>query len=784
MTTETVTTLIRYIDELSELAITLQKDNSSDSLDSVTQKLEEIGTYAGDNNMPGFQDVCFLLQDFLLETPDGSVYKATQQQQLVNWIDSAKNYISQADDSNSDKILNIFRVDCWPAPLLATDTNFMKEMLVMPDNTPEDGISKPEPEIVDTQATIESCFSKLNKIINHDDISDIDSLGKLSQAINEFAQSSNKDLSLGFQDICLLLDENILELIEQRQDLTNAQKTLLTAWIGLVGKYINDSNNNDIGKSLLLNLENQQWPLPLAHEDAYMIAGMMGIELKDDVSISKETDPLEQLRQALKEYTFDDNSYLETIIKHMESIESLATESDLQGFQDICLLIQQNLEDISDENNLLSEPQLQSLQNWTESAITYINNPEDTSIAESLIEILTESQWPTSLSNDDTIIIKEMFGIVGDSSQTDDSLSGDVSVDIKADSIAVETDADEAAENISVEAEACPVSPMLIEMLHEEMKHIDEDIEETISKISSDSVDKKLRSDALLQLAVRLERFGNACQAAELAGLYQATEIIQKNIVLIEQENAIASQDQSNLIKSWPSSVKEYLLSLGDNGSSEDIFKILSSDAWLNSLMDEVAPALINLLNAPYSSEEEAKEARQTEATAEDISLELPTDISQDLLDGLLQELPSQTEGFSNAIQTLIDGSGDSKEIEKAQRIAHTVKGAANTVGIRGIAALTHQLEDIFQLLNQHNKLPSKLLALSLINASDCLEEMSESLISQSSAPENAQEVLQDILDWINRLENEGIEILDDDADSFAGELHKKEAGDIKSDEA
>ncbi len=143
MTTESVTTLIQYIDELSELAISLQKANSSDSLDAVTQKLEEIGTYAGDNNMPGFQDVCFLLQDFLLETPDGSVYKATQQQQLVNWIEPAKDYMSQADDSNSDKILNIFRVDCWPAPLLATDTNFMKEMLVMPDIPPEDDISKP-----------------------------------------------------------------------------------------------------------------------------------------------------------------------------------------------------------------------------------------------------------------------------------------------------------------------------------------------------------------------------------------------------------------------------------------------------------------------------------------------------------------------------------------------------------------------------------------------------------------------------------------------------------------
>jgi len=356
-----------------------------------------------------------------------------------------------------------------------------------------------------------------------------------------------------------------------------------------------------------------------------------------------------------------------------------------------------------------------------------------------------------------------MFDIIDDSTQTDNSLADEAVVDIKPESTPVEVDAGGFAEEVSLKAEACPVSPMLVDMLLEEMKHIEEDIEETTPKITSKSVDKKLRSDALLQLAVRLERFGNACQAAELAGLYQATEIIQKNIVLIEQEDATASQNQSDLIKSWPNSVKEYLFSLGDNNSSENIVEILSSDAWSNSLMNEVAPALINLLNAPYSSEEEAKEDRQTQATADDVSLELPTDISQELLDGLLQELPSQTEGFSSALQALIDGSGNSEDIEKAQRIAHTVKGAANTVGIRGIATLTHQLEDIFQFLNQHNKLPSEALALSLINASDCLEEMSESLMKQGDAPENAQEILQDILNWINRLENEGVEVLDGD---------------------
>jgi len=970
VTSESISILIQQLESLSELANSYQKENSKDLLDTVAQKLEEIGTCAGDQNMPGFQDVCYLLEDFLLETPDGSVYKATQQQQLINWIDLAKNYINHADDANAENVLNIFKVDCWPAPLLETDTNFMKEMLLKSDddsatdeNEPEikpepesetepeiEPLPEPEPILEDKESnegislSLDDCFSRLDQIVTHENISDLDSLSSLSGAINEFAQAVAKELSLGFQDICLLLDENILELIEQRKDLSNTQKTLVAAWVGLAGKYINDPENNDLGKALLLNLENQQWPLPLGREDTSMIAGMMGIKLKDDsapvdVKTDKSenfepeiisdspsaSDSLAQLKQALNDYKPDNNTDLEKIIRRVENLSSHATGADLHGFNDVCLLLQQNLEDIADENNLLSEPQLQALQNWTTSANTYLNNPEDISIASPLIDILKESYWPTTLTDEDINVIKEMFWVSDDnmaatelpaedtagsaadpisslktaienykielslekiityleeisSAAAESNLPGfedvcmllqqnledladdkkDLSdaqyqalqqwaddastyisdhnnntaalslinalmsnhwssslteadipmikemfglvdepdqiaepspakaavVDIKQGITKTESEIIESTEDVSVTAEACPVSPMLIDMLLDEIKQIEKGAEETRIIITSESIDKKIRSDALMQLAVRFERFGNACQAAELAGLYQASEIIQKNIALLDEADALASQELGDLIGKWPRSVKEYLILLGDNSSSDLLVTTLGSDAWANPLISGVAPALIDLLNAPYSSEEETRETRQTEACAEDVSLELPTDISQELLDGLLQELPSQTEGFSNAIQALIDGSGDSKESEKAQRIAHTVKGAANTVGIRGIASLTHQIEDIFLLLNKHNKLPSGTLASSLIVAADCLEEMSESLISEGDAPANALEVFQDILNWINQLENEGIEILDDDtAPAPESTTGKKDIEDKPADE-
>jgi hypothetical protein len=135
VTTESISTLLRHIESLSELALSYQNYSSKDSLDAVVHKLEVIGVCAGDHNMPGFQDVCFLLEDFLLETPNGSVYKAIQQQQLLSCIELARNYINQANDANAEKVLNIFKVDCWTTSLLQTDTNFMKEILLKSGGT-------------------------------------------------------------------------------------------------------------------------------------------------------------------------------------------------------------------------------------------------------------------------------------------------------------------------------------------------------------------------------------------------------------------------------------------------------------------------------------------------------------------------------------------------------------------------------------------------------------------------------------------------------------------------
>ncbi|MEZ5602852.1 MAG: response regulator [Burkholderiaceae bacterium] len=133
-----------------------------------------------------------------------------------------------------------------------------------------------------------------------------------------------------------------------------------------------------------------------------------------------------------------------------------------------------------------------------------------------------------------------------------------------------------------------------------------------------------------------------------------------------------------------------------------------------------------------------------------DLSLQIPLDADRSVVENLLRELPALSAEFSSCIDRMASGSGDA--IASAQRVAHTLKGSANTVGVRGIAVLTHQLEDLLQLLEPVDGGLSAELIDVLADAADCVAEMSESVAGMGPAPEGVLGVLRRVRDWTNRL--------------------------------
>ncbi|MFT5083138.1 MAG: chemotaxis protein histidine kinase CheA/ActR/RegA family two-component response regulator, partial [Lentisphaeria bacterium] len=135
-------------------------------------------------------------------------------------------------------------------------------------------------------------------------------------------------------------------------------------------------------------------------------------------------------------------------------------------------------------------------------------------------------------------------------------------------------------------------------------------------------------------------------------------------------------------------------------------------------------------------------------------SLGISNDVRQELLQGLLIELPGQVSLFEESVTTFLT-SKKLSDLNQAQRIAHTIKGAANVVSIQGMANLTHYIEDLLETAVKHlNVAPSGFEDM-LIQVTDCLATTAEYLNRQGPRPADILQVMQQLLDWLNTLKHD-----------------------------
>ena len=321
-----------------------------------------------------------------------------------------------------------------------------------------------------------------------------------------------------------------------------------------------------------------------------------------------------------------------------------------------------------------------------------------------------------------------------------------------------DSDSDEEIENPEISFALGAAQQELLEILCAEIMQISEISDEILDIASAADSSSEARIEAISSYAEYLERLGDASASINLIGLQQTCACLHTNLLELATQESPLNPDQRGVVESWPILALSYLQAPDDRSQCMALAQCLQDARWPQPLSDDDVAALTDQLFAPKLVTEEAEaETRPQQAQADDISLELPPDVNPDLLDGLLQELPYQAADFSAAVQRLSTGEGQLADVDVARRIAHTLKGAGNTVGVRGIATLTHHTEDILQALSKHGVLPTRSLADTLLNAADCLETMSEALLGVSAPPPQALAVLQTVLDWANRIDREGV---------------------------
>ncbi|WP_239796209.1 hybrid sensor histidine kinase/response regulator [Candidatus Nitrotoga arctica] len=306
-----------------------------------------------------------------------------------------------------------------------------------------------------------------------------------------------------------------------------------------------------------------------------------------------------------------------------------------------------------------------------------------------------------------------------------------------------------------------------IEALRTEIEEVRADLAGWIATICSVAPEDLAFGDALDLYVSQIERTASTCGMLGLRGLESCCAQVQECLVVIVGIKAEERSAAQAFFDIWPDLVLAYLADITNFESAEHLAEHFSQPSCPAPVDAEHNLELIieltaePVLAAYLRAEAEAEELeRPRVATDEDISLALPSDVDRGVYEALLQEAPTQAAELSAYIRNIVDGEATDEDMAAAKRIAHSLKGSANIVGIRGIATLGHHTEDILEWFEQNRTRPPLALTNALLDAAACLEQMIGSLLGIEDAPTQTQakEILQSVLDWASRIHSGNIE--------------------------
>jgi chemosensory pili system protein ChpA (sensor histidine kinase/response regulator) len=241
-----------------------------------------------------------------------------------------------------------------------------------------------------------------------------------------------------------------------------------------------------------------------------------------------------------------------------------------------------------------------------------------------------------------------------------------------------------------------------------------------------------------------VQRFRIACATLGVHSLHEAFGFLEDNLTQLQGRELDAQQ--AALLPRWPALIQAYLDQNDDNAAAEFV-EVLEDSAWPQPLQENAARLLLVALAEIPEHPDENEPERLLTAGDEHVSLQLPGDLSPELLDAFFQESPAQAVELSERLQNVAAGIDVAANVRAAQRLAHTLKGAGNLIGANGVANIAHYLEDVLEPLQSNVETVSTTLGHALQDAADCLEAMIDALLGHAEPPDNAVAVLQKILD-------------------------------------
>ena len=309
----------------------------------------------------------------------------------------------------------------------------------------------------------------------------------------------------------------------------------------------------------------------------------------------------------------------------------------------------------------------------------------------------------------------------------------------------------------------------LLNILREELDSCGPDIDNVLMSWLDDPQASPRHAQALRG---HLRRMSAACEVIGLGGVAQVFEWMgDTGQQVAEHTRPGNARDEAALgawlswLAGWRPPLTRFFECQGQYDAISDIVDFLAQSPRPMRLTDlhVLADALRQVPSLPAEMIDEAAQS-DNDASADDVSLQLPDDIDPGLLEVFLQDSPAQLARLASSVQALIEGRASAADVVEAQRVAHTFKGSGNIIGVRGVGSLAHHIEDVLAFAAvDATKLPASMLR-DLQQAVACLDQMVYALRGDELPPTDARHWMQCMIDWA-RMIRSGTALPQDAAD-------------------
>jgi chemosensory pili system protein ChpA (sensor histidine kinase/response regulator) len=296
----------------------------------------------------------------------------------------------------------------------------------------------------------------------------------------------------------------------------------------------------------------------------------------------------------------------------------------------------------------------------------------------------------------------------------------------------------------------------LIEALAAEVEVAQPHMAQQLDELARLSPDEDRFIDLVGDYSAQAQRMGEAAEMAGFPGLQSVCGHVLQNSLALPVVEGGERDVLIRFLHGWPTLIAFYLRNIADPSAAEGLVDYLVHAPY--PMDEEQARKTMHMLGGmpvqlklPGGGDEEA--VRPVIASAEDVAVDFAEGVDAQLIENFTHEAPEHARYLVVLARNLAGGHGDISDIGAAKRVVHTLKGSGAILGLRGLVALGHHLEDVLEHFEKHGGSMAAAASETLLDAAYCIEQMVGFATGSDDYPGQAQAVLQSVLDLANRVD-------------------------------